>query len=646
MNFAEKNTKGFDRSPVLLAFGFCIAAQICAFLSLPVFTVFAAAKLSPSKIFSIEHPIVLSAAPLIRIDKGQIEFSTSKPKQKSSPDDDTHISTKDALPAQWFDLVHADKITSISLAGARITIDTRGKAGGVDPQRVVRLILKKSNLQHLLIKNSRIVYRGDDLKSETLLIERGLFDVDLGDGEISGDGLFILSGIGGQFKFSAEADGNDKQGNEQSKIDLNFKTDYFKGEFSGSVGGEGRLHVNGDVDFQMVDPRNLIQGELVAAGTDHSDRLQVKGRLDLTPAGGSLTLNRLKFLDNIASGSLSFKHEGTLPQIAGTLAFAQLDLGSISQIPHSDERGAESSSRSRKSTTDHPHFSEPLLAFFATWSGFIKEWEADIRISAEKARFGNLDLNDAAFSVYQQKGIAIFEMAESQVFDGLAMGHIKLDANFPKPRWHINAALSQVEMEKFWHIFLGQKPLQGPGHFRLHLTSFGDQRDELYKNMFGNVELLMPDGGKIGLDLKRLADPLAEAGGDDKIALQKKMTPFKTLQGKGQFSKGVIVGDHFIVSTDAHDFTGRGVTDLRRGLLNWQIASKLQGDKQEQGLSEIPINSCFEIVGPFDAILLKKAPMIKNGDAGGSLRDLSSCHSQSWLQKQKNRLLSMSENAG
>jgi|GEM_PF-6732692 len=536
-----------------------------------IFTVVFSNPLSASKseikangFYSLTSPIMISAAPKVIITEGKLRlFAGSVTKNKAA--------LFGGLPFNWTDSFIAKKLTHIQLTEAKISIDFRGVNGAIDkklePQDTSQLLhsaLEASELEHIQISNSAVTVFRDFTKPLHLTLNQSQFDVDLGDHEIEGAGKLKLKDKVTAFSINHDFSLKNKKGIVLNKINLSLKNDDFISNFDGVLEGRAGLHLKGKAAVEITDI-NLSKSSLIPSQASETIRFMASGDFIWSDNKGTLSDGQFKFGRNRANGSLSLKLSQANPEIAGTLAFKTLDFSEFHTLKRRTQKFLKPK---EKSSEDHS-----LINSINLITPLIRNYDADIRLSADQIKLQDWLIDDAGFSLFQKNGELLIDMAGLGLLGGTATGLVKIDTSSPKPRWHINSGFKNIDLSELKSVLPSHSFFNGIGHLKLKLTSFGDKGVEIYENMSGSLNFTLPKGGKIALDLNQFIGEQEKNSEQTLKNLKTGESSFQFLNSFAHFAKGSVIFDHFMLSTKKYDFTGHGFLNLKSQALNWHIAS-------------------------------------------------------------------------
>jgi len=553
--------------------------------------------------FSLSQPIIIGTSPLMIIETGVIKFGPPITSQTSSQ----------RRVLNWTLLSPLNKQKTLTLREAKITLDLRTKNNNKSPHLLLQKALENSVLANITILNSQIQILRDTGTPFTLPLNKATLKLDLDDRTVSATGITALADQTTSFNLDIEYGPLSDKKAPLSDLTLTLKNPTFHTQFKGKLGRKDGLNLKGKASIKLYDLstlQTLINDNKhnVSKNTDPKTIDKQKPTQiflasgDLEWAGSTGALKNAKYTigENQALGTLRLKLTNSNHSISGTLAFKDLDLTPLTLN--------ENDSTSLILDQENQPIKQPIKqGIERAWTQLyplIRNFDADLRISAQTAQLGSITFQEPGFSIYQQKGEVIIDLAETSIFEGKASGHIKVDTNFPKPRWHINARLYDFQTQKSFQAFKWSPLFTGQGTLKMHFTSYGDKATELYQNISGDLLFNMDKGGQIALDLRQLLVPQKQSSLEEFQSLFKKKSEITTLKSRAHFAKGDIITDYLIVETPNNKFTGTGHYDMQSSQVDWHIAAwPLQPEKINKPKPE-NINKTWVLPPSTEPILL------------------------------------------
>lgn len=207
-----------------------------------------------------------------------------------------------------------------------------------------------------------------------------------------------------------------------SSTDANFSLQSNMGAltFTGMLDFYETLFAEGEIEFSTPSTSELL--ELLGAKIDAGraiGALTLAGPVNLSNQRIRFEQAALSIEENAGSGAIEISKPETGPSIiAGTLEFQTLDLstflGSFITIP----------ARSWQ-------FETPILL------DFMSQMHTDLRLSAQSARFGNIEMSDLAATAQIGDASAIFDIGDAQAYGG----NIQARLQFNRGKYQDHTAL-------------------------------------------------------------------------------------------------------------------------------------------------------------------------------------------------------------
>lgn len=166
-----------------------------------------------------------------------------------------------------------------------------------------------------------------------------------------------------------------------------------------------------------VGPGSAI-GSLAASGSISGD----PQRLRLADAN-------IRIDDNPGSGALEFSLTEGMPLLSGSLDFDHLDLAAMLSafIPLPVGAGL----------------------YQNVDTSFISELDLDLRLSADTASTGALQLTDVAASAQIKAGIASFDINDADLYSGITQAALKIDTREDEPKGELRLSIENMETGEF-----------------------------------------------------------------------------------------------------------------------------------------------------------------------------------------------------
>jgi AsmA protein len=600
--------EGDRRRPLLAAFVTLAAISLALIVPLlvggpgsdPVFTG-AYVRAASHGSFTLSAPVTLLDAPRFVLEQGTISLASAKDGTAGSG-----AALSSLLTGGGADLI---------LDGATLVFDRSPPSDGAngstaaiaDAMGPMVTALASRKFGTLVLRNATIIIKTPRGAEETLHSVTGELR-SKAETSLEAKGTFRLRGE----EFAFDISGASPHGKKDTPIALRAS---LKGRLLGAR-LEGRL-VRGE-RLQITSPNteltvpNLREaarwlGADWPEGQQGLGAFEAKGPLDWSE--GSLSFESARFtLDgNAATGALSLTLGGDRPKVEGTLAFDSLNLG-----PYL----APSAPATRMLAADWLTF---IRIPGTVSSSLIREIDADVRISARSVAVADQVLGRCAASLSVKDGKLLADLAEIELdHGGTGDGQVGVDMTGGEPRYSIRGRLESFDVGKMVGQRLGRATLEGFGTVDVDLAGEGDTEAAVLASLSGKVEVDMPDGGRLGVDVEGLA---AAAGTATQPgiwgAAADGATSVDSFVAKFAATGGVFTAEAVKAETGEKVVTAEGTVSLAERALDVtvSIADELTKSGAPAGTGEILPAEGFRVSGPWAAPTVSPvaAPPAPNG---------------------------------
>lgn len=201
---------------------------------------------------------------------------------------------------------------------------------------------------------------------------------------------------------------------------------------------------------------------------------------------------------NQATGMLTFGFDGPRPSVEGTLALSSLDLTRYLQVDEASVTSREAMLGPIAAWLAAPtSFSSPLLPLI----------DADLRISSAKTIAGPVRLGRSATTLSLKSGRLLADVAELEIDSGTnGLGQLSVDMSGAEPRFTIRGKLSGLKTGDLVTGLTGSELIRGRGDVVIDVAARGDTGGRILDTLSGKAALSMAQGGKVGIDIRRLLE--------------------------------------------------------------------------------------------------------------------------------------------
>lgn len=489
------------------------------------------------------------------------------------------------------------------LDGARLVVDRRGSSATAPAGAAV-----SEELRPIIASLSGFKFRTLTLLESTVVIETGEGDpetVSVHNVEIapSGHGLISAKGrleVRGETLDIDVAFAHPSESAADAPIQLRVavKGDNLAASFNGRLATGDHWQVTAEnAELSVANLRSFASW--VGASWPSGPGLgsfTAKGLLTLEERRVSFEHAAFTLDGNAASGALILKLGAERPAIEGTLAFASFDIA-----PYA--------------APSRPY----ALALAADWiagirvpglapSSFLRDMDADLRISAGNVTSGSDRLGRGAASLSVKDGKLYGELAELELEQGgRGEGQFTVDMTGADPHYTLRADLNDIDLATVVAPRLGPAVIDGAGDIRLDLSASGASEAEVMRSLSGKLSLTMDEGGRLGLDLEALpAAALATGPTEGWGPVGSGATTVSRLTASFTAANGILAAEAVEATADDRIVTASGTVDLDNNDLDLvlSIAPTLGA------ANPIPVGKAvgaFKIHGPWSAPTITRA---------------------------------------
>jgi AsmA protein len=489
------------------------------------------------------------------------------------------------------------------LDGARLVVDRRGSSATALAGAAV-----SEELRPIIASLSGFKFRTLTLLESTVVIETGEGDpetVSVHNVEIAPSGHGLISAKG-RLEVRGEtldidvafAQPSESAADAPIQLRVAVKGDNLAASFNGRLATGDHWQVTAEnAELSVANLRSFASW--VGASWPSGPGLgsfTAKGLLTLEERRVSFEHAAFTLDGNAASGALILKLGAERPAIEGTLAFASFDIA-----PYA--------------APSRPY----ALALAADWiagirvpglapSSFLRDMDADLRISAGNVTSGSDRLGRGAASLSVKDGKLYGELAELELEQGgRGEGQFTVDMTGADPHYTLRADLNDIDLATVVAPRLGPAVIDGAGDIRLDLSASGASEAEVMRSLSGKLSLTMDEGGRLGLDLEALpAAALATGPAEGWGPVGSGATTVSRLTASFTAANGILAAEAVEATADDRIVTASGTVDLDNNDLDLvlSIAPTLGA------ANPIPVGKAvgaFKIHGPWSAPTIARA---------------------------------------
>lgn len=334
-----------------------------------------------------------------------------------------------------------------------------------------------------------------------------------------------------------------------------------------TFGTEAKL-VSDDMEFRVIDVPAFAHWVGLNWPLENSIKsFLAEGRLEW--AGSSVAFSDASFMmdGNAATGSLTVGLRKARTFVEGTLAFDRLDVSSYANANGLPAPG--------DGTTE-----DDEGAGAATNTAFLRQLrdvDADLRISAEVFKAGDLAAKGLAATIALNGGILVADIAELQLSPGgEGIVQINVDAARDRPESRLFAKLENYDLAVVCRMLFGDAVISGPGRVVARLVGQPDSYHAFLTNMVGKIEIESETGVTADIDIPKLISRARSAGtngGDTAVEADslRGATRLDWLTTTLRIGTGRILADHILAYSGDTAIEARGSMHLTDGKMTFDV---------------------------------------------------------------------------
>ncbi|MFN3743141.1 MAG: AsmA-like C-terminal region-containing protein [Hyphomicrobiaceae bacterium] len=331
----------------------------------------------------------------------------------------------------------------------------------------------------------------------------------------------------------------------------------FDARLDGVLGEEKGLRLNGTIDISSPRLREIaLWIGIGAPRAGNLEALRLRGALDWTGGVMAFSQATLTLDGNEGVGAISVTRAGERTAVEGTIAFKQLNLK-----PYVVSTMVERTLLAPIFAATRP----PVIA------SLLDNVDADLRISCDTLVIPGVEAGQGAVAITLKNGKLLADVAELAVEEGVFKGQLAVERGATDPRYGLSGKLEAVETGRLLQRALGRKPLQGRADITLSLTTMGDTAEELLTNLGGKAQLEMRAGGRLGLDLRALAQSVKRGDQRGWLAAGISTMGLDGLALRLDVLEGVAHTTILQAKSGTSTFSGGGSIDLARQSLDFAL---------------------------------------------------------------------------
>ncbi len=500
-----------------------------------------AVEAAPGDAFSITHPVSLSSAPRILIERGTVAFvdASGAVLPASAADGATPLQASQNLRLFNGVVVFGPEAASSS-----------GVSAPAFPASPFTEALATGRFDTLSLRRTTVVLHGlfetpealTDVKAEVSLRRRGY---------VSLKGSAVMRGNRVQVEALANVGQGERRGPLLAKLPLklSIKGDHIDFNFDGRMmpGGD-QIEMSGQGDLSLPSGRSLARwfGSYWPSGPGLRD-VAIKGQVRVSRQALAFENAAVRMDGNEGAGVLGIRMGQPRPIVTATLAYKTLDVRPYLSMP-------------QQVASDG--FSWSSLAAGALTVPLGMHLDADMRISADRVLLGKFELGRLATTIALKDGRLLADIADVKFNGGEGGGQITADFTGFVPKVAVRGKLDQVDLAMMSGSLASAQFITGKAGLVADLLGSGATMNDLVRGMAGKIAVRAQSPGKIGFDLRSLAASVKSNEATGWATVPRGTTDFDNLDLRLVLRDGTILTEAAEAKSSAGVWTAVGVVNL------------------------------------------------------------------------------------
>ncbi len=565
-----------------------VAVWLCLGLALPiVLSLYSsdmasdAVEAAPLDAFTISRPVAVSTAPNIRIDRGTVAFVDAS--GNALPASPSSGSATAPQPSQNLRLYNA----TISFGPEPETAAAKTGAASSFPLSPFTEVLAGGRFETLSLRRTTLVVHGlfetpealTDVKADVSMRRRGFISI---------KGSAFMRGHRVQIDALANVGQAERRGALLSKmpVKLSIKGDHVDFNFDGRMmPAAEQIELNGQGDLALPSGRSLARwfGSYWPSGPGLQD-VAVKGQIRVSRQTLAFENATVRMDGNEGAGVIGLQLRQPRPVVTGTLAYKSFDarpyLSMSRQIPRDG-------------------FDWSSLAAGALTVPLGMHLDADLRISADRVQFGTFELGRLATTIALKDGRLLADIADVKFNGGEGGGQISADFSGFVPKVSVRGRLDRIDLAMLSGSLGAGHVLSGKAGVVGDLLGSGATMSDLIRGMAGKIAVSAQSPGKIGLDLRGMAETTRSKPLTGWASTTPGVTDFDSMDLRLVLRDGTILTD--VAETRSSDgvWTAVGVVNLLSDRIDLRLSQV--APKSGPGAVFAAPQRVLELNGPLSA---------------------------------------------
>jgi uncharacterized protein involved in outer membrane biogenesis len=217
-----------------------------------------------------------------------------------------------------------------------------------------------------------------------------------------------------------------------------------------------------------------------------------------------------------------------------------------------------------------------------------------------------------------RNGKLLADLAELEIDDGTrGGGQIRIDMSGANPIYSVQAKFEATDVGRSIQATFGHPTVQGRGLVTVDLTATGNTGETLLRSLDGKLGVILAEGGRIGLDVNKLADAKELPAADIWKDVSASAISVDRLEARFIVTQGIIRTQSAEAVSGERAVTAVGAVSLLDRLIDMELAVGDITKEQPRVASDAPATvgslklrkrEIIKVHGPWSAPAIRSGP--------------------------------------
>lgn len=333
--------------------------------------------------------------------------------------------------------------------------------------------------------------------------------------------------------------------------------------------GKGKVLVSSDGNSLSI---NSLTLNTLVSGQDLSESIEAlvvaDVDLDLKKKSLQVALKKLTAMDINATGHLAVNYGKTIPKIALSLGFEDINLDPfLSQVEP----------EAKADTTAEVAATEPDLSA-------LKGLDLTLDVKVKSIQAAKLKTDNWQLQLAIKNGIVAVTQLSADLYQGKMMFKGQLDGNKAVARYQFEQQLSAVQIRPLLMDAAEVDVLAGTANFSMTGKGKGLLPETLKQQLLAQGDFSVNDGALYGVNIPQmLRSAQAKLNGDFAATdTEERKTDFSSLTGSFSTQSGVVTNPDLALAAPLLRLEGTGTVDMLSQNLDYKLMTRVVGSLSGQ----------------------------------------------------------------